>query len=738
MADTVTTNEATAVTQTTNMVPKTAHVKLPVDGGEPLELFVPYQAEHVTISSNRVVTITIIKEAPTPTNNHPVTILPNPPVAPSNLSVSKGTLATTLNLSWKDNANNESGFVVERGPSPSGPWTPVTNAPANAVSLVNGGLTPNTFYMYRIAATNAGGKSAYSNVSGDTTRATNASTTTSTANPSTSTVPPTASTSTVPPTQPPGAIVIPTGHPRTINTNKAKAAFAASPFTPASNSFDNEGTRLDYALHYVCSGNTASGRMSIDRVLNTIIPPGQVDTNNSAASSDWARWMGEVVNATYDWCYPLWTASERQVIIDRWNQYYFNLTKLPWGNIGYEANNYFWGYLRNELEWGIVTYHENPMAQYFIDYALKRYASFKNYAATTGRGGVVAEGTSYGPVNTWYHLLPFLASKNMGRDLFAETPFWREAVMAWMHGTTPGLTTRKGDNTPRYEYALFNDVPYPDTASQFTSRPYSGDMMAVMASLYPNEPVGQYAKAWLDKTKPMLSKWVSYTVDYKGVIAKPLTDLPLDYHAVGTKHLFGRSANGWMFFQMGKYAKVGHWHQDAGSAQLWRDGKWITRITAGSYKKLVGYGGREIQNPSAEAHNLALIGGIGPQKNGVEKGDTSVLSVTSTATESRALVDFTDVYLSDGRQPSPPITRYTREIVFNRADNSLTVTDTITATAATKLTQCWHSETATPPFTLSPAATRIVDEGQWGQFRHEVEIDAPVGTTALTVKLTPL
>lgn len=696
-----------------------------------------YQWPIVTISETVTVTNDVHHyhtNTVTVTNCPPTTTTTIPPSDPYSLTVSVS--GNTATLKWTDTYNGEVGWLVYRQSGTN--WVNWFSVGSNRNSADLFNLSTGS-YTVRVAPQNA-------NFQPD---AFSRPVTFTIGGSGTTTVPVTTTTTTIPPTTNTPPIAIPVSHPRLLTTNdaaRARAWYAANPFTPSSGSFDHEGQRLDFALHYICTGNTNSARTSIARSLATIIPPGQVDTNNSGASSDVARWMGEVINVTYDLCHDQWTPSERQTIIDRWNQYYYNLTKLPWGNLGFEANNYFWGYLRNELEWGIATYHENSMARYFIDYALKRYASFKTYAATKGRGGVVAEGTSYGPVNTWYHLLPFLSVKSMGRDLISETPFWREAVYAIIHGTTPSPVTREGDGTPRYEWSLFNDCPYPDTAGAFTSRPYSGDMMAVMASLYPNDPVGRHAKTWLDMTKPMLSKWVQATVSYKGIIAQPFNDLPLYYFAPGTKHVWMRTS--WapdatlVFFQAGKYERVGHWHQDAGSVQVVKGNKYITRITAGSYKDLNGYNGRVIQNPSPEAHNLAIIGGFGPQKNSVEKGDT-MAGVMDTAGTCTATADLTNVYLSDGRVPSPPITSYVRKVTLDRSNGMVTVTDTVNATTETKLTQCWHSETTPPPFMLSPPApTRVVDEtrpssGIMAQYRHEIEMDAPVGVTTLTTRIEP-
>ena len=58
----------------------------------------------------------------------------------------------------------------------------------------------------------------------------------------------------------------------------------------------------------------------------------------------------------FDWCYDQMTANERSTLITRWNGYIETLNAKDWGGIGMEANNYYTGYMRNTIEWGIATY----------------------------------------------------------------------------------------------------------------------------------------------------------------------------------------------------------------------------------------------------------------------------------------------------------------------------------------------------------------------------------------------
>lgn len=93
------------------------------------------------------------------------------PAPPSTLAA---ILASTrqVNLTWTDNANNESGFIIERKIDATGTYTQVGTVAANSASYDDKGLTADTTYYYRVAATSSVGISEYSNeVSATTTQA---------------------------------------------------------------------------------------------------------------------------------------------------------------------------------------------------------------------------------------------------------------------------------------------------------------------------------------------------------------------------------------------------------------------------------------------------------------------------------------------------------------------------------------------------------------------------------------
>ena len=86
-----------------------------------------------------------------------------PPAAPSSLLATPAN-ATSVDLSWTDNANNEQGFRIERSLFAGSSFSEIATVGPNVATYGDGGLTTGTTYYYRVRAYNAGGNSAYSNV----------------------------------------------------------------------------------------------------------------------------------------------------------------------------------------------------------------------------------------------------------------------------------------------------------------------------------------------------------------------------------------------------------------------------------------------------------------------------------------------------------------------------------------------------------------------------------------------
>jgi hypothetical protein len=85
------------------------------------------------------------------------------PAAPTGLTAA-ATSRSRIQLTWRDNANNETGFRIERCQgSGCTNFTTIATVGANVTSFRNTGLARDTSYTYRIQAINAAGASAFSN-----------------------------------------------------------------------------------------------------------------------------------------------------------------------------------------------------------------------------------------------------------------------------------------------------------------------------------------------------------------------------------------------------------------------------------------------------------------------------------------------------------------------------------------------------------------------------------------------
>jgi hypothetical protein len=96
------------------------------------------------------------------------TVIGTAPAAPSNLTAAAAS-SSQINLSWSDNSNNETAFLVERASSSAGPWTQIGSTGASGYG--DSGLPASTTFYYRVRAYNSYGYSAYTNTAFATTLA---------------------------------------------------------------------------------------------------------------------------------------------------------------------------------------------------------------------------------------------------------------------------------------------------------------------------------------------------------------------------------------------------------------------------------------------------------------------------------------------------------------------------------------------------------------------------------------
>jgi endo-1,4-beta-xylanase len=98
--------------------------------------------------------------------------MPTAPAAPSGLTATTSS-SSQINLSWADNATNETAYKIERATASTGPWTEIAGAlAANTTTYSATGLNASTTYYFRVRAANASGDSAYTAAASATTSST--------------------------------------------------------------------------------------------------------------------------------------------------------------------------------------------------------------------------------------------------------------------------------------------------------------------------------------------------------------------------------------------------------------------------------------------------------------------------------------------------------------------------------------------------------------------------------------
>lgn len=480
---------------------------------------------------------------------------------------------------------------------------------------------------------------------------------------------------------------------------------------------DDEQTGYGRALQYVLTGDKDAGRAAVKWLLGFT-----ADTDGVA--SDQARWFGEDAILTFDWCHDLMTPAERERIVQRWNATLETLDQKSWGGVGMESNNYYWGYLRNGLEWGIATYGENPRAPHFLEHAIDtRYRkSFVPFAAGPGRGGVLPEGTQYGPYIPEYATTAFTAAADAGVNLWKATPFWDEVAYYILYATTPAPTTDR-DHT-RFELFPFNDDEKFVNGGA-AEEPSLAMFMLSVAEREPSTVVGQAATAWLARVKPELPAQADAAAGAAGPLAAlDLHRLPLDYYAPGMQFLYARTTWGpeatALHLQMGAPTGVGHEHLDWGNFQLWRGGRWLTRETTGYGETIANWaGGRStageatIACDNAIAHNVLLFDGTGIRDAGARKGKPKVTRLQSRADFTYAAVDLGDSYRCTGdckpeRDDNPFAGRVSREFLFIRPLEALVIFDRMEASSERK-----PAAAVVKTFVLHTTNRPTFDQNRW-------------------------
>ncbi len=536
---------------------------------------------------------------------------------------------------------------------------------------------------------------------------------------------------------------IPSSHPRlwwnAERIARARAWYQSNQFSARSGS--PEETALDNAFLYILTGNASNCRTALNAATSITVNDAAANSPTNGVASDGLRWYGEHVILTYDWCYSQMTQSDKDTLLNRWNNYLNNIRQHQWGNAQMYESNYNWGYLRNMLEWGITTYGDSSMADTFLSDALvNRWKNnFVPYvdSATGGRGGAWQEGSNYGPAMPGYTAVPFMSATLLGRDIFNESNFHRENIFYLIYSSTPAPTYHKGSGESLYEMFPFSDDERFSEGGFLSKADGYGDFMATMSDLWRDLPIGQYARRWVNMVNAARQRHIR-AVD-RGSAERDFGDLPLDYYVSGPAFLYGRNrwgsqATTWQL-QLGLSHDEGHGHNELGNWQMWRNGRWVSRESTGYSDTVAGYGGSGgVDTNNAVAHNTILIGGSG----GSARHENPTSSYTMRRLESRPEYAFAAVELTPAY--SGRASRVIREfifvrdletmVVFDRLDSSSTKTflahfeQNPSVDQGSHVINAVNGDQALRVNTLVPsnATYRVVNEGgSVGQFRVEID-----------------
>jgi hypothetical protein len=518
---------------------------------------------------------------------------------------------------------------------------------------------------------------------------------------------------------------------------RAKAWYRGNAFTPRRDDAIGQLTRA------LLDDDTAACRAAIQWALKETS-----SIRQSGVACDNCRWNGEAIILTYDWCHAHMTAAERASFISGTNAWLDHWRKELWGGPAMPENNYFWGYLRNQLEWAITSYEDNtgPAEAFLDDVFTTRLAGGFNPAAASGamQGGIGREGTQYGVYINSYIVVPWTTSSLMGRDLFTESKYWLETAYHLVYSMSPGPTTGSGPGQASSMGHTF--FPYSDDEMWLQGgrgHGNAGNFMSAVALRWPGANVGRHARQWLDTTGALRSPFVQ-SVDPGGT-ALPFTSLPLDYYGPGAGMFYGRNAWGpsatTFYLKLKDGPAEGHSHTDWGSWQIWRNGRYLSRETVSYGESIAGYAGSGTAVADLYlGHNSLLIDGTGTHRSQWISGLARVTRLESRPAYAYAAVDLT------GTSDNARFVHWEREFVFVRSLETMVILDrvesstsgatktflahcetkpTTTATGAT----CTNGNQALVMTTLVPSAPtyRVIAEGgKVGQYR--IEVDTSPGT----------
>ncbi len=490
-------------------------------------------------------------------------------------------------------------------------------------------------------------------------------------------------------------------------------------------------------------------------------------------NADNFRWYGEIAILIYDWCYDAVPKADRAAFVAKLDSAVAASADFSWGGPHMPSNNYFWGFLRDALLWSIAAQGESANAATFRNEALVtrwQNSAIPYFEQAGGRGGVAQEGTQYGRYLRSYPVVAFTTLHLDGRSIFDETSFFKAAIFDVIYQTTPGATTSSRTSVPVPEIFPFgDDEMWMKGGSAVDPGGSMGNFMSGMAQLYGSRGVGRYARRWLAEVRAIVPLYLR-AIDPGGATAD-FAQLPLEYFAPGIGYFYTRNTWGAratsVFAQLGSPpAPWGHEHLDAGSFQVWRNGRFLSRESVVYGESVTGWNnGPAVPGSTTIAHNGILFEGVGLGNVGIGSladGPAIVQRMHIGDFWSYAAVDLSKAYRAHAsshldRDDNSYEMSAVREIIFVRPIETLVVFDRLVSSAekiaaeTVVKTQLVHFETkpttdaagvlsvngdqALRVTTLLPQSPnyRIVNEGSAGQYRLEIDTSGKALSYLLTV-----
>lgn len=411
--------------------------------------------------------------------------------------------------------------------------------------------------------------------------------------------------------------------------------------------------------------------------------------------------------------------------------------QMNWGGLAMPWSNFFWGYIRNEILFAITFLTDSPYSTPFLDMALgsrwpvalKYFAGTSPYDTQSVKGGQHPESTDYGKHSMAYLLNPLIACKDFGRDLMAETNWFREAGAFMLYNSTLVATYEAnlgssyfqifpmGDDQTQtgYPSAVSNVelTPLGYTKAHSVSNPLS-DLALYFSQIYGSVNIGKYIRQWVQNINPLPTPW--YQALDPGGATLALAGLPLDYYAPGSLAFFTKNSWSAAGTQVKTLASTGgpseHIHANSGDFAIARNGVWLTKEwTAYSQVALCGGYTGQAESPTpvdtcedkyGYAHNVITLdtgtsqgcqtsvvtANAPPFSGGVVQGYGSVIRLESQTNYSYEVMDVSSAYKAipadtnhECRDHNPYVGTVQREFLFIKPLETLVILDRVLSDA---------------------------------------------------------